>query len=421
MCTRSIVVVLLITLQAAVLRADPPALTLQSALSEARQHAPERTVADSTVAAAEARASGAGRRFTNDPVVTGRYQQLPPGGGTDRAWSLGLQWTLDFSGSWRPRRAAARASVTAASQGRSVALLDLDGEVAVAFAELADAQRRVARTAQMVALRELATTTAQRLRTTGAGNQLDVDAAVLDLRAAQVDAATVRGDLEASRVRLARLLGRESSTGLAVGDEIDVTAVPSATMLDNLIALDPRVKLAAAALDAARLLADAENRAARPDVTVGIEGGRARHDIPAGSFATEPSLSGQWSDWDISVSISVPLPLFNRNRVARATTTADVLEAEALLTRVRADAATRLQEARARLVAAIDAVNTAADVPLIIDRESVLLDKALRAGGVELAAFAQQAHRLVEVGRVYDDAVLSLRRARAAWTRLIVQ
>ncbi len=422
MCTHSIVVALLITFRATMLHAEPPALTLQNAQAEARQHAPERAIADAAVAAAEKRGSGAGRRFTQDPMVTGRYQQPAPGGGTDdRAWSVGLEWTLDLSGSWGPRRGAARASVIAASDGRRFALLDLDGAVAVAFAELADAQRRLARSAQIVALRDLASKTAERLRTAGQGNQLEVDAAVLDLRAAQVDGATVRGDLEASRVRLARLLGRRDSTGLTAVDEVDVAAIPSPASLADVVSRNPRVKMAAAELDAARLLADAERRAARPNVTVGIEGGHARHDIPAGAFATQPALTGQWSEWEIAVSLSVPLPLFDRNRVARATTTADVLDAEARLTLVRADVASSLQEARARLVAAIDAVNAAADVPQIIERESVLLDKALRAGGIELAAFAQLAQRLVEVGRVYDDAVLSLRRARATWARLMVQ
>ena len=415
------VLVALVFLRSALLHAEAPALTLQKAQEEARQHAPERVVADAAVSAAKTRAAGAGRRFTHDPVVTGRYQQPAPGGGADdRAWSVGLEWTLDFSGAWNSRRSGARASVVAATEGRTTALLDLDGEVAVTFAELADAQRRLARSTQMVALRDLAAKTAERVRTAGEGNQLDVDAAMLDLRAAQVDAATVRGDLEASRARLARLLGRRDSTGLAVADEIDLTAVPASASLADVVASDPRVKMATAEMEAAHQLAEAERRAARPDVTVGIEGGRARHDIPAGAFPADRTLTGAWSEWEIALSITVPLPIVNRNRIARAAATADVLDAEARLARVRADVASGIDEARARLAAAIDAVNAASDVPQIIERESVLLEKALRAGGVELAVFAQQAHRLVEVGRVYDDAVLSLRRARATWTRLAV-
>lgn len=402
--------------------ADGPALTLEQAQIEARQHAPERTVVDAKVAATETRASAAGHRFTHDPIVIARYQQPAPGGDSeDHAWSVGLEWTLDLSGAWRSRRAAARATVTAAIEDRTSALLELDAEVAVTFAELADAQRRGARSARMVALRDLAARAADRMRTAGQGNQLDADAATLDLRAAQVDAANTRGDLDAACARLARLLGRREPAGLFVADDVDTTAAPSVTATDELVARDPGVRMATAELDAARLAAEAERQAARLAVTVGIEAGRTRHDIPSGAFASAPTLTGSWSEWEVALSLSVPLPIIDRNRVARAATNADALVADARLTRMRADVRRNIIEAQARLAAAIAAVNAAVEIPQIIERESQLLDKALRAGGIELASFAQQAHRLVEVGRVYDDTVLIVRRARAAWARLVVR
>lgn len=414
--------VAVVSASAPVAHADAPALALEQAQAEARQRAPERAAADASVAAAETRASAAGRRFTHDPIATGRYQQPAPGGDVDdRAWSVGLEWTLDLSGAWRSRRAAARATVTAATEDWTSALRELDAEVAVTFAELADAQRRVARSARMVALRDLAARAADRMRSSGQGNQLDLDAAMLELRSAQVDAANSRGDLEAARARLARLLGRREVTGLAVADDIDTSAAPQFTAIDAVVARDPAVKMAAAELDAARLAAEAEQRAARPGVTLGVEAGRTRHDVPAGAFASAPTFIGSWSEWEIALSLSVPLPIIDRNRVARAATNADVLTTEARLTRIRADVRRNLIEAHARLAAAIDAANAAAEIPQIIERESQLLDKAMRAGGIDLASFAQQAHRLVEVGRVYDDAVLALRRARAAWARLAVR
>ena len=412
-----VLVVALITTAHATRAEPPPALTLAQAQAEAREHAPERAAADATVAGADARAAVAGRRFTHDPIAIGHYQQPAPGDrDTDRAWSVGLEWTVDLSGAWRPRAAAGRASVSAAQLDRAGAFVDLDVEVAIAFAEVADAQRRVARSSQMVALREVAAHAAERLRTTGSGNQLDLDASTLDLRATQVEAANSRGDLDAARVRLSRLLGRNDATPV-VADDLDLAVAPPLAAIDELVARDPRVKAAAAELDAARLVAEAEHKAARPGVTFGIEAGRTGHDIPAGAFASMPALTGAWNEWEIAVSLSVPLPVFDRNRVARASADADVLAADARLAGVRADARRGIAEAQARLAAAVDAVNAASDVPTIIDRELQLLDKALRAGGIELGAFALQAHRLVEVGRVYDDAVLALRRARAAWTR----
>jgi cobalt-zinc-cadmium efflux system outer membrane protein len=208
---------------------------------------------------------------------------------------------------------------------------------------------------------------------------------------------------------------------LFVADDIDTTAAPSITATDDLVARDPGVKMATGELDAARLAAEAEHQATRPEVTLGIEAGRTRHDIPAGAFASAPTLIGSWSEWEVALSLSVPLPIFDRNRVARATANADVLAAAARLIRMRADVRRNIIEAQGRLAAAIDAVNAAAEIPQIIERESQLLDKALRVGGIELASFAQQAHRLMEVGRVYDDTVLALHRARAAWVRLAVR
>jgi outer membrane protein, heavy metal efflux system len=400
-------------------RAQPAALALEQAQAEARAHAPERAVADAAAAAAREREAVAGRWLTHDPVATGRTQQPAPGSAPDdRTWSLGLEWTIEVSGAWRARGRAARAAVTAADAERTSALLTLDGEVAQAVAELADAQRRVARSGRMIALRELAAHAAERIRGSGGGTQLEADAATLDLRTAQLDGAAARADLEASRVRLARLLGRPDGVGLEVADDVDRSPAPPPAAVDDLVDRDPRVRAAAAALDAARLAAEAERRAAIPGVTVGVELERARHDIPGGTFAAAPGLAGRWSEWELGLALSVPLPIVDRNRWARVAADADVRSAQARLAAVRMDVRAEIAAAKARLAAAISAIDAAADIPPILDREVELLDRALRAGGIELAAWAQQAHRLVEVGRSYDEAVLALRRARAAWARL---
>jgi cobalt-zinc-cadmium efflux system outer membrane protein len=405
-------------LHALAAHAQPAPLTLDQAQAEAREHAPERTTADADLAAAKARTRVAGRWVTQDPVLSGRYQQATPDT-SDRSWSVGLEWTIDISGAWTPRGEAARATVIAAAESRSSALLDLDVDVALAHAALADAQRRVARLGKMVELREVAMRIATRTRETGAGNQLDVDAATLDLRGSQIDAANARGDLDVARARLARLLGRGDGTGLTVEDKIDTTPIPTVSVTDALVERDPRVRAAAAESVAAKNQLEAERRAARPAITVGIEAGHIYNDIPERAFATMPTLTGEWREWEIGAQLSLPLPLFDRNRVARAGAHADVLLAEAKLARIRADVRGGYAEASARLTAAIDAANAAADIPAVIDREVQLLDKGLRAGGIELDAWAQQARRLIEVGRSYDEAILVLRRARAAWARLL--
>lgn len=402
--------------------AQPAPLALSQAQAEARAHAPERVVADAAVAAARDREAVAGRWLTHDPVGIARYQQPAPGSAVDdRTWSVGLEWTLDVSGAWRAHGRAARAAVTAADEERTAALLALDTEVARAVAELADAQRRVARATKMIALRELAAHAAERVRGTGGGTQLDVDAATLDLRAAQIDGAGARGDLEASRVRLARLLGRPDAAGLEVNDDVDRSPAPSLAVTDELVDRDPRVRAAVAQLEAARLTATAEQRAAISGVTVGVDLERARRDIPVGTFATAPGVGGTWSEWEIGLQLSVPLPLVDRNRSARAAANADVRSLQASLVEVRMEVRTEIATAQAQLSGALAAMDAAADIPPILDREVQLLDRALRAGGIEFSSWAQQAHRLVEIGRTYDSAVLALRRARAVWVRAVAQ
>lgn len=418
MRARSTIVMAVFLTHAASATAQPAPLTLAQAQAEAREHAPERATADADLAAAKARTSVAGRRITHDPSAIGRYQQAAPDT-SDRSWSVGVEWTLDVSGSWTPRGEAGRATVAAASELRTSALLDLDVEVALAYAELAGAQRRVARLTKMVELREVAMRIATRTRETGAGSQLDVDAATLDLRASQIDAANARGDLEVARARLARLIGRADRTGLAAADEIDTAPIPNVSVTDALVERDPRVRAAAAELLAAKKQSEAERMAVRPAITLGLEAGRVNTDIPAGAFSTMPTLTGTWREWELGVQLTVPLPLFDRNRVARAGAHADVLLAEARLARIRADVRSGYAEVRARLASALDATNAAADIPAVIDREVQLLDKGLRAGGIELDAWALQARRLVEAGRSYDDTILGLRRTRAAWARLV--
>lgn len=404
-------------LHSAAVAAQSAALTLAQAQAEAREHSPERASTDADVAAAKARASGAGPRFTNNPALLARFAQEMPDA-DNRTWSTGIEWAINISGAWHSRRQAAQENVKSVTESRTSALLDLDVDVALAFAEVADAQRRVARFSKMVELREVAMRIATRFRETGSGNQLDVDAATLDLRGSQIDVANARGDLDVARVRLARLLGRPESSSLTVADEIDTAGVADVSVTDALVDRDPRVRAAASELRAAQLQAEAERRAARPDITVSIEGGRVGNDIPAGTFATMPTLAGVWKEWEVNVQLSVPLPVFDRNVAARANANADVLVAEAKLARIRADVRSGYSEARARLAAALDAANGAADIPTVIDREVALLDKGLRAGGIELDAWAQQARRLIEVGRTYDEAIFGLRRARAAWARL---
>jgi outer membrane protein TolC len=140
-------------------------------------------------------------------------------------------------------------------------------------------------------------------------------------------------------------------------------------------------------------------------------------DIPRGAFATAGDLTATWREWEIGIHLSVPLPIIDRRLEPRAEARGRVLLATANVDRTKADVRTEVGEIGERLAAALEAVQAMKDVPEIIDREIGLLDKALRAGAIEMPAWSQQARRLEEVGQLFDEAVLALRRARAAWIR----
>ncbi len=416
----SIAISIAIAMAPARASAEPP-LSLEAAQAESRARAPEAAEVEARLAAARRVAAPAGRIFRHDPVVSGQVEAGGlSGDDEERGWAVELEWSIDPSGSWAARGAAARADVTAAGFEREAGYLALDEAVAVAVAELADRQRALARTERIALLFGLAATAAGRQLEVGEGNQLEADAAELDRLSARADIERARGELARAQVRLARLLGRPRADGLAVADPAEAPDRPGDAQVDAVIARDARVRAAEAELAAARHEQRAADRSAWQPITLGAEVGRARQEIPPGSFqgiAGASDLSARWSDWELMFSVAVPLPLFDRQLEARAESSAKATRAEARLRVVRAEVRGELEDAWASLVAAAAAYAALRDVPEIIDREFALLEKALRAGAMDAVSRAQSLRRLEEAAADRDRSVLDLRAARAAWIR----
>ena len=89
----------------------------------------------------------------------------------------------------------------------------------------------------------------------------------------------------------------------------------------------------------------------------------------------------------------------------------------AVVVTIRADVTAELERAAADLRAAIDIWQTMATTTDTIDREYDLLDKAFRAGALDVGARAQFGRRLVEASQRLDAALRDLRVARAQWAR----
>ena len=141
----------------AVAMAAPPcsaaALTLDQARAEARSRSPDAVLAEGRLAAAERLASIARKAQRHDPELALRQAPGSLTGNPDEgSWGVELGWTLDVSGSWRPRGASAQQDVERARRQLDDALRDLDERVATALADLAGAQRAVAREARLADL-----------------------------------------------------------------------------------------------------------------------------------------------------------------------------------------------------------------------------------------------------------------------------
>ena len=396
-------------------------LSLAEAQAEARAHAPEAAQLQAQIAGAEAIAAQARRAFRDDPSISSSlFRGSMIGHPDESAWGVSVKQAFDFSGSWKPRAASAAADLARTRFDQEDGRRALDERVAITFADVALAQRQVIRTERISDLQRIAADAAQRQFEVGTAPQIDADAAALDLAGALMTLEQTRGELDLSRVRLARLLGRETVGDLRVDDPSEPTDIPAMLDVAALVDRDPRVQAASAEVEAARFERQTAERLAMPPVTFGVEYGRQRTDIPLGAFSGAPfagALSANWTDAELVFSVSFPVPLFSRQREPRARATARILIAEARLRAARADVRSELDATWAALQTATRAFQRVADTTTVVDRDAIFVEQAVRAGQFDAVTRTLALRRLEDAGRRIDGAVRDLRVARAAWLR----
>ncbi len=399
-------------------------LTLADAQTEARAHAPEAGELDALVRGAEAIAAQASRVLRQNPRVSGSYFNGALIGRDETSWNVSASLPVDLSGSWKPRAASANSDVVRTRFQREDGLRALDEQVAIAVADVALQQRLVVRSQRIVDLQTIAADAAHRQLDVGQGTQLDADSADLDLASTRVALEQARGELASARARLARLLGRETTTDLQVDDPQEPTAPVQRPDFDPLVNRDPRVEAAVAEIDAATFERETYQRLAMPMPPFGIDAGYPRRDIPSSSFAGIPFaslLSANWPDRDLIFNVSVPIPFFDHQQEPRARATGRLLTSEAKLRTSRATVRSELESAWAALDAAQRAAQAVANIPAVIDRDTDFVEQAVRAGAFDAVARTQALRRLSDSGRVADTTVREYRAARAAWLRRSLQ
>ena len=399
-------------------------MTLADAQAEARAHAPDATALDALVRGAEAVAAQARRRLRQNPEISATYGPGALAGRLDElSWTVTAALPVDVSGSWKARAASADAVVSQAQREREDGLRALDERVAQGVANVALQQQLVRRLERMMELQQIAADAARRQLAVGQGAQLDADSAQLDLASARVALEQGRGELAAARAVLARLLGRPAAADLVVADPLEQPRSTEPPDFNAVIDRDPRVRAAAAEVDAAKFERQMSERLITPMPTVGVAYGFQRREIPFGSFSGTPfagSLTALWRDRELTLNVSVGMPLFDRQQEPRARATSRVLATEAKLQTTRADVEAELASAWAAFQAASRALATVASMPATIDRDVSFVEQAVRAGAFDAVQRTQALRRLIEAGRVADTAVRDFRTARAAWVRRTV-
>jgi len=397
-------------------------LTLAAAQAEARAHAPDVADLDAHVRGAEAIAAQSTRKLRQDPTISASYF-----GGSligrqgETAWTLGGALPLDLSGSWTPRAASASADLARVEFERDDGLRALDERVALAVADVAFEQQLVARSERLAGLEAIAADAAHRLLAVGQGTAFDADAADLDLATGRVTLEQSRGELARARVQLARLLGRATSTDLAVEDPPEAVESSVAPDVEALIDHDPRVRAANAEIDAAKAEQQMFARLGLPSPTLGVAYGFQQFEIPTGSFTGSPGAAGlaaTWPDRELTFSVNVAVPVFDRQREPRARASGRVLAAEAALQVARADVRRELEVSWAALQTATRALAIAAGTSTVLARDEGFVEQAVRAGAFDSTQRTQALRRLEEAGRLADTAIRDLRAARAAWLRV---
>ena len=396
-------------------------LSLTEAQAEARRNAPEAAEVQARIAGAEAIAAQAGRRWRDDPTLSSSvFRGRLVGHPDESAWDLSVRQAVDLSGSWKPRAAAAAADVGRTRFEGEDGLRALDERVAIAVADVALAQRQVVRGERIAELQRIAADAARRQFEVGTAPQIDADAAALDLAGGLMALEQTRGDLDRSRLRLARLLGRAAARDLAVEDPPEPPDTPPVPDVAALADRDPRVRAANAEFESARFERQMFERLVMPPLTFGVDYGRQRNDIPLSAF-TGPLVAGgltaNWTDSDLLFSVSVPLPLFNRQREPRARATARILAAEARLRAARADVRSELETTWVAFQTAVRTLQTVAGTSVVVDRDTTFVEQAVRAGQFDATTRALSLRRLEEAGRRIDEAVRNVRAVRAEWMR----
>lgn len=314
-------------------------LSLDQALTLADQHHPALAEARAMVNASEARAQLAGRPPSPDAIVRLESIPLRDGNAADADLLAGLSQSIPLGARLARSRDAGNAELARQAAALAAQQLEVHRRVHAAFA--------VALVQQSAQQAQLDIAQSQRLAVDltlarqQAGDLVPSDTARAELDLAQVERETEQtaNALVQARIALAQAIGLESLPTESLAGDLNLTLeIPALETLARNLPLHPALTAADAEIrtrDAEVALAQAQRI---PDLQVELLY-RRRPDTPREGF---------------DIGLSLPLPIFDRPRRRVREADAERQASTARAQSLRLDLTSRLRDAHATLVQALD-------------------------------------------------------------------
>lgn len=355
-----------VALFASTAQAAPSAkLTLNDALSRARELAPQKRQAEADLAAAQARAEGAQAGLRPQVSLSSSYQFGPARQNINQVnvpvTNLG-NYSLNANGSWliydfgqtgaRARASAVSAEAqawTAESTSRSVALSVRTAFFAaranqtlqaVAEETLKNQERHLQQTKSFVAI--------------GTRAPIDVAQTAKDVANARLSLINAQNAAATSRAQLNQAMGVEGDTNYAVADE-SAPAVPGEdgsldALMDAASRERPDLQAMASRLEAQRLTVEAAEHGSYPSLNA--SGGAGANGSPVSS----PNLN-----WSLGAGLSWPLYTGGSREAQADEARANLASLQAQADVLRQQVRLALEQARLAVVAQKEAAKAAAE------------------------------------------------------------
>jgi cobalt-zinc-cadmium efflux system outer membrane protein len=391
---------LALALSANAARAEGQRITMEQALALAFERSPTLAAARAAVAEAEGRRTTAGTYPFNPELGVEGAARTQADAHTGVDWSVALDQEVELKGQTGRREKVADAELAGARADLQTARRALSARVHLAFVDALAARELAAIEETHAALaRDLVGIAEKRLQA-GAGTQLEVNVAHIELGRAEGRVRAAQAEVTAAGVALAEVLaGDPAQPPEADGalDLPDAKVPPLPALLEQARAHRPELEAVRAARQAAGSRVDLADAEAVPNLGVGLFAGREA-DGPDKIFGAH---------------VSLPLPLFNRNQGARAEARATVGRVDAESAAVGLQVDREVAAAVARLQAATGTVQTLREHVVGTAQENLrLLEQAVEAGKIGGAEVLVVRQELREAQRELVEALADAWRAR---------